>query len=70
MIESKVRIVSSLIICVAYIVTFYHDVTAGARLYLVGNLLALPYMIKNKLWDMVALLSFFIVFGIPKVIGN
>ena len=69
MIENRARIASSLFICVAYIVTFYYDVTIGSRLYLIGNALAMPYMIKHKLWDMVALLTFFIVFGIPKALG-
>lgn len=69
MTPNRARILSSLIICIAYIVTFYYDVTVGSRLYLVGNFLAMPYMIQNKLWDMVALLTFFIVFGIPKAFG-
>jgi hypothetical protein len=41
----------------------------GSRLYMLGNALALPYMIKNKCWDIVALLAFFIVVGLPKVIS-
>jgi len=67
--ENKARIFSSLILCVAYIITLYVDTTTGSRLYLVGNALALPYMIKHKCWDIVALLSFFIVVGLPKVIS-
>lgn len=64
--ENKARILSSLILCIAYIITLYVDTTTGSRLYLVGNVLALPYMIKNKCWDIVALLAFFIVVGLPK----
>jgi hypothetical protein len=41
----------------------------GARLYMIGNTLALPYMIKNKCWDVVALLIFLIIMGLPKVMG-
>jgi hypothetical protein len=67
--ESKARILSSLILCVAYIITLYVDTVTGSRLYLVGNALALPYMIKHKCWDIVALLSFFILTGLPKVIS-
>ena len=65
--ETKARITSSLILCVAYIITLYVDTVTGSRLYLVGNALALPYMIKHKCWDIVALLTFFIVTGLPKV---
>ena len=67
--ENKARILSSLILCVAYIITLYVDTTTGSRLYLVGNALAMPYMIKHKCWDIVALLSFFILTGLPKVIS-
>ena len=67
MIENRARILSSLIICFAYIITMYHDTTLGCRLYLLGNSLAIPYMIRHKCWDIVALLSFLIVAGLPKV---
>lgn len=66
MIENSLRICSSLILCVAYIITLYVDTITGSRLYLSGNILALPYMIKNKCWDIVALLAFFIIVGLPK----
>jgi hypothetical protein len=65
--QNQARILSSLILCVAYMVTLYMDTITGSRLYLVGNALALPYMIKHKCWDIVALLSFFIIVGLPKV---
>jgi hypothetical protein len=67
--EKKARIVSSLVLCVAYVITLYVDEVIGARLYLIGNLLALPYMIKNRCWDIVALLAFFIVIGLPKALS-
>jgi hypothetical protein len=67
MMENQARIASSLILCVAYIITLYVDTTTGSRLYLLGNLLAVPYMVKNKCWDIAALLAFFIIVGLPKV---
>jgi len=67
--ENKARILSSLILCVAYIITLYVDTVTGSRLYLAGNALAMPYMIKHKCWDIVALLTFFIIVGLPKVIS-
>jgi hypothetical protein len=42
----------------------------GAKLYMIGNALALPYMVRNKCWDVVALLTFLIIMGLPKVIGG
>jgi hypothetical protein len=67
--ENRARIVSSLVLCVAYIITLYVDEVVGARLYLIGNCLAMPYMLKHKCWDIVALLSFFIVVGLPKALS-
>ena len=66
---NKARILSSLILCVAYFNTLYVDDVVGARLYLLGNSLALPYMVQHKCWDIVALLAFFIVVGLPKAIS-
>jgi len=66
---NKARITSSLILCVAYFITLYVDTVTGSRLYLVGNVLAMPYMIKHKCWDIVALLSFFIIVGLPKALS-
>lgn len=50
--------------------TLYHDTAVGARLYMIGNLLALPYMIRNRCWDVVALLTFLIFMGLPKALGG
>ena len=67
--ESKARVLSSITIVFAFYMTLYHDTAVGARLYILGNLLALPYMIQNRCWDVVALLTFLIIMGLPKVIG-
>jgi hypothetical protein len=67
--ENRARIVSSLILCAAYIITLYYDDVLGAKLYTTGNILAMPYMIKEKCWDVVCLLSFFIIVGLPKALG-
>ena len=67
--ESKARILSSIIVVFAFYITLYHDTVVGARLYMIGNTLALPYMIKNKCWDVVVLIVFLIIMGLPKFIG-
>jgi len=69
MIENRARIASSFILCVAYIITLYVDTVTGSMLYLLGNVMALPYMIKHKCWDIVALLAFFIIVGLPRAIS-
>jgi hypothetical protein len=67
--ENKARVISSLILCIAYIITLYYDDVIGARWYLAGNCMAMPYMIKHRCWDVVFLLSFFIIIGLPKALG-
>ena len=68
--DSKARILSSITIVFAFYITLYHDTVVGARLYMIGNSLALPYMIRNKCWDVVVLIVFLIIMGLPKVIGT
>ncbi|NDB57810.1 hypothetical protein EB001_05135 [bacterium] len=62
------RIISSILVVVAYWVTMYYNLKCGAIIYLIANSLALPYMIKQKCWDVVALLTFLIIIGLPKII--
>jgi hypothetical protein len=67
--ENKARIFSSIVLCGAYIITLYYDDVLGAKLYTIGNCMAMPYMIKHRCWDVVFLLSFFIIVGLPKALG-
>jgi hypothetical protein len=62
------RVISSILVVVAYYVTLYHSSIIGARIYLIANALAIPYMARTKCWDVVALLSFLILIGMPKVL--
>jgi hypothetical protein len=68
--DVKARIISSILVVTAYYITMYHDTTTGAKIYMVANSLALPYMIRNKCWDVVALLTFLILVGLPKVLTS
>lgn len=65
--EVTARIISSILVVVAYWITLYHDTKHGAIIYAVANALALPYMLKQRCWDVVALLTFLIIVGLPKI---
>lgn len=65
--EVTARVISSCLLVVAYWITLYYNVRDGAILYAIANCLALPYMIKQKCWDVVALLLFLIIVGLPKI---
>lgn len=66
--DERARIISSILVVTAYYITMYHDTVTGARIYMIANTLALPYMIKTKCWDVVILLSFLIIVGLPRVL--
>lgn len=65
--EVIARIVSSILVVVAFWITLYYDTKCGAMIYAVGNALAMPYMVRQKCWDVVGLLSFLILVGLPKI---
>jgi hypothetical protein len=64
------RIISSILVVTAYYITMYEDTVIGARVYMVANALAIPYMARNKCYDVVILLSFLIIIGLPKVLTS
>ena len=57
----SMRYVGSTLVLIGYYFLLYVDVNTGVLIRLFANLLSLPWAIKNKLWDFVALLVFFIV---------
>jgi hypothetical protein len=61
------RIVSSALVVVAYYTTLYHNTKIGAMMHVTADFLAMPYMIKAKCWDIVALLTFLILIGLPRI---
>lgn len=63
------RYTGSIIVIVGYFVLLNVDVFWGVVLRLIGNSICLPWAIKNKVWDFVGLLSFFLVLELHKFLG-
>ena len=61
------RIISSGLIVIAYYTTLYHNTRTGAIMHVTADCLAMPYMIQAKCWDIVALLTFLILIGLPRI---
>jgi hypothetical protein len=61
------RIVSSVLVVIAYYTTLYHNTRIGAIIHVTADFLAMPYMIQAKCWDIVALLTFLILIGLPRI---
>lgn len=61
------RIVSSVLVVIAYYTTLYHNTRIGAIIHVTADFLAMPYMVQAKCWDIVALLTFLILIGLPRI---
>jgi hypothetical protein len=63
------RYTGSTILIIGYFVLLNVDVFWGVVLRLIGNSICLPWAIKNKVWDFVGLLSFFLALELHKFLG-
>jgi hypothetical protein len=63
------RYTGSTIVIIGYFVLLNVNVFWGVVLRLIGNSICLPWAIKNKVWDFVGLLSFFLVLELHKFLG-
>jgi hypothetical protein len=64
-----IRYTGSIILIIGYFVLLNVNVFWGVVLRLIGNSICLPWAIKNKVWDFVALLSFFLALELHKFLG-
>lgn len=60
------RYVGTILVIVGYYVLLYVNVFWGIVLRMIANIILLPWAIKNKLWDFVILLCFFLVIEFHK----
>ena len=66
-IDVPLRVLGSLLVVTAYAVIVNIDVTTGVGLSLTGDLLALPYFIRTRAWDVVAMIGFLSLVSISKL---
>ena len=62
------RMIGTYGIILEYFVTLHISTLFGAMLNVIFELLALPFYVKNKMWDVVICFSFLISIGISKII--
>ena len=68
MIVSVGRRLGNLSILVGYIVLLNFDVLTGVAIRLTANALVLPWAIRSKMWDFLALVSFLMSVELHKLI--
>ena len=68
MTSTILRIWGSVLLIVGYFLILYADVKIGCIARLLGNLAMIPFAVKIKAWDVVALEAFFSVIDASKII--
>jgi hypothetical protein len=66
--SNQLRVLGSLLLIVGYFLILYVDVRFGCFVRLFGNLALIPFSIKIRTWDIVALEAFFSAIDISKII--
>jgi hypothetical protein len=69
-IDVPLRVIGSVLVVFAYYVIVYIDVTVGVSLSLTGDCLALPYFIRTRAWDVVAMIGFLSCVSISKLFST
>ena len=71
MIPSKIdvplRVLGSSLVVFAYGVIVYSDVTVGVGLSLAGDMLALPFFVRTRAWDVVVMIGFLSMVSVGKL---
>ena len=68
--DVPLRVLGSFLVVFAYFVIVHIDVTVGVALSLTGDTLALPFFIRTKAWDVVAMISVLSFVSISKLISS
>lgn len=66
--ESYYRYIGNFLLLVGYFILLWADPVTGLATKCIGGLLSFPFMIKNKLWDVVIICTFFFILDITKIV--
>jgi len=66
---TRMRIVGSIGVIVAYFVILHLNVLAGVIINFIADLISIPYFVKTKAWDVVIMLSFLLAISISKLLS-
>ena len=62
------RIIGSVLIVLSYFVVLRVSTTVGAMMYLMSNIISIPYFVRTKGWDVVIMMTFLIVISLSKLL--
>ncbi len=67
---ANMRMLGCILIVCSHFILIYVGVIPGVIVHLIADFLTIPFFIKNKMWDMVVMLSFLVVIGVSKLVTN
>ena len=64
------RILGSALVIMGYFIVLNVNVTAGVTINLVGDTISMPFFIRTKAWDVVAMISFMTFVSVSKLLSS
>ena len=64
------RILGSAFVIIGYFIVLNVSVTAGVIINLVGDTISMPFFIRTKAWDVVAMISFMTFVSVSKLLSS
>jgi hypothetical protein len=66
---TTMRIVGSITVIAAYFVVLHVNLTAGVVMNVIADTISIPYFVKTKSWDIVAMLGFLLAISFSKLLS-
>ena len=67
-IDVPARILGSFLVISAYFVVLHINITVGAIMHFIADMISVPYFIRTKSWDIVIMLVFLLAISTSKII--
>jgi hypothetical protein len=66
---TRMRIAGSITVIAAYFVVLHVNLTAGVVMNVIADTISIPYFVKTKSWDIVAMLGFLLAISFSKLLS-
>jgi len=66
---TTMRIVGSIMVIAAYFVVLHVNLTAGVIMNVIADTISIPYFVKTRSWDIVAMLAFLLAISFSKLLS-
>jgi len=66
---TTMRIVGSIMVIAAYFVVLHVNLTVGVIMNVIADTISIPYFVKTRSWDIVAMLAFLLAISFSKLLS-